>query len=163
MAWVLERSESEGSDRLVLLAIANHADARGGLAFPSVRQLALEARVDRATVYRSLARLTSPRCEGGLDELEVKSGGGRGHPNTYTLKGLQDATVKSRETVAERVAPCDETVASRHINGRTGATQNRPEPSLTIKPEKRSHSATQKTDEWNPSSALPIWPGHAQR
>lgn len=57
IAWVLENSEAEGYDRLVLLAIANHADARGMNAYPSIPLIAREARVHRSTVFRSLARL----------------------------------------------------------------------------------------------------------
>ncbi len=57
IAYVLEHSESRGLPRLVLLAIANHADAFGMNAYPSIGKIAQEARVHRATVYRSLAAL----------------------------------------------------------------------------------------------------------
>lgn len=126
MGWVLGHSQSEGSDRLVLLAIANHADADGGLAFPSVAMIGEEARVDRATVFRALARLEQ------LGELEIVRGRGRGMRNTYCLKRLQDATL-------DRVAPRNKRVASDAQKGRSSATQNRQEPSLTAA---GSHSAT---------------------
>jgi len=128
MGWVLQWSESEGSDRLVLLAIANHADATGALAYPSVVQIAEEARVDRATEFRALTRLE------GLGELEITRSRGRGQRNTYCLKRLRDATL-------DRVAPGDKKVASDAQKGRSGATHSRQEPSLTAM---GSHSATVK-------------------
>lgn len=112
MAWVLESSRSEGSDRLVLLAIANHADATGGLSWPSVELIGKEARVSRATVFRSLDSLRA------LGELEFVSGGGRGKTNRYQLvtwKRCQDETLST------------ETVSSTQLNGLTREIQNRPE------------------------------------
>jgi hypothetical protein len=123
VAWVLEHSEATLADRLVLIAIANHVHLAATHAWPGVDRIAAEARVDRATVYRSLSRLVA------LGELEVTRGGGRGNTNAYTLKGLQAATDKSRETVAdcdtETVAQRNKTVASTQKNGRSSATQNR--------------------------------------
>lgn len=55
--WVLHCSESEGSDRLVALALAEHARADGSRAYPSVPTLANEARVGESTVRAALARL----------------------------------------------------------------------------------------------------------
>lgn len=119
MAWVLEFSESVGTDRLVLLAIANHADIDAASAWPSVTRIAAEARVDRATVFRALRRLEE------LGELEVTRGGGRGVTNLYRIKRSQPATVSPPETVA----PCDglEAVNGRNssLNGRTGAENGR--------------------------------------
>lgn len=57
VAWVLEHSEATLADRLVLIAIANHADARGWNAFPSVRLIGTEARCGRSTVYRAIEAL----------------------------------------------------------------------------------------------------------
>ena len=123
MAWVLEHSEADGHDRLVLLAIANHANADGAAAWPSVTRIAAEARVDRATVYRALHRLVE------IGELEITPGGGRGVTNQYRLIQSPPATESESETVAagdKTVAPCDKTVAASTQNGRSSATQNRP-------------------------------------
>ena len=57
VAWVLEHSEATLADRLVLIAIANHADARGWNAYPSVRLIGAEARCGRSTVYRAIEAL----------------------------------------------------------------------------------------------------------
>lgn len=131
MGWVLSCSESEGSDRLVLMAIANHADADGDLAFPSIEQIAHEARVGRSTVFRALSALTA------IGELEVHHGRGRGVRNTYRLKTFHDGTLSS----AEKVPPRNKKVPPARQKGPNGDTQNRKEPSLTAK---GSHSATVK-------------------
>lgn len=85
MSWVFEHSRSTLADRLVLLAIADHANHDGLDAFPSVDTIARKARVSRATVQRSLARLVE------LKELEVEHGSGRGHMSRYRVltKGPQ--------------------------------------------------------------------------
>lgn len=88
IAYVLEHSEARGLARLVLLAIANHADALGMNAFPSVDQIAREARVHRATVFRSIAELERD------GELEVVRGRGAGHTSLYQI-------------TFKKVAPCD--------------------------------------------------------
>ena len=57
VAWVLEHSKATLANRLVLIAIANHADARGWNAYPSVRLIGDEARCGRTTVFRALEAL----------------------------------------------------------------------------------------------------------
>lgn len=87
VAWVLEYSEATLADRLVLIAIANHADARGWNAWPKVDQIALEARVDRRTVYRSIEALEA------LGELTVQRRPSRTSIYGITaMMGCQDAT-----------------------------------------------------------------------
>lgn len=101
LAWVLENSQSELADRLVLIAIANHADAHGRNAWPSADQIAKEARVHRATVFRALARL----CD--LGELEVDPGGqGPGATNAYQIVGLEGSQIATLKG-SQRVASCD--------------------------------------------------------
>ena len=124
IAWVLEESEATLADRLVLLAIANHADGRGWNAWPTVPQIAREARVDRATVFRALGDLEAS------GELCIERR--RGRSNMYgitammgsqiaTGRGSQDATGKGSQIATGGVANCDE-------RGR----RMRPEPSLTV-------------------------------
>lgn len=79
LAWVLEHSQASGNARLVLIAIANHADAHGRNAWPSVTQISREARVSRSTVFRSLTDLTK------LEELSIQSGSERGSSNFYEM------------------------------------------------------------------------------
>lgn len=137
MTWVFDHSDTTGSDRLVLLALANHADSLGRNAHPSIDLIAYEARVHRSTAARSLARLK----EMGAIELE-QAGGGRGRVSHYRVvmgepeKPSQDA-MDSETTVSERVA--DDAAIGRisSRNHRAGATQNRfnrPEPSPPTPP-----------------------------
>lgn len=122
MAWVFDHSESEGSDRLVLLAIANHCNAKEPAAWPSIATIAAEARVDRATVYRSLKRLVA------LGELNVVSGGNRGVTNLYTLPLVPVATRDSLP-VATRVAAGDGSRRNRATQNQKGTV----EPCDTVK------------------------------
>ena len=55
-SFVWERSESEGADRLVLLALADFADENGNC-FGSWGKLEQKTRLSRATVARCLRRL----------------------------------------------------------------------------------------------------------
>lgn len=87
VAWVLEHSQAKLADRLVLIAIANHADARGWNAWPSIEKIAEEAGVHEVTVWRSVKALED------LGELTTQRRPGR--PNRYgipALHPLQDAT-----------------------------------------------------------------------
>lgn len=128
VAWVLEHSQATLADRLVLIAIANHCDGRGWNAWPAVPRIALEARVDRATVYRSITALE----EAG--ELAVERKPGRS--NRYgigALMGSQDATGQAEvegSQIATGRGSQDATggVANDHKRGR----RMRPEPSLTV-------------------------------
>lgn len=74
MAWVLNHSDTTGTERLVLLGIANHADENGENAWPGVPTLARYAGVgERATRYalRSLEKaghiVTESRKGGRVD------------------------------------------------------------------------------------------------
>lgn len=80
VAWVLEHSEATLADRLVLIAIANHADARGWNAYPSVPLIAREARVDERTVYRALDALKAS------GEVTVQRR--PGHSSMYAIAAL---------------------------------------------------------------------------
>jgi hypothetical protein len=90
ICWVLEHSEAEGVSRLVLLAIANHASAVGTDSYPSIDQIAREARCSSRTVIRTLDTLVR------LGELGyVRNGAPFGgkitanrRPNLYWLPGM---------------------------------------------------------------------------
>lgn len=110
MAWVLAHSKAEASHRLVLLAIANHADAQGAVAWPKVDLLAAEAHVSRRTVFRALEALVA------LGELEILSGKGRGSVNVYRLRGCATDGTGGVPPVAQGCA--------------NGGTQNHKEPSV---------------------------------
>lgn len=84
VGWVFDFSESTLADRLVLLAIANHCDARGYNSYPSIDHIAGEARVARSTVYRSIDALEE------LGELVVCRRPGRS--NMYGIRALLEGS-----------------------------------------------------------------------
>jgi hypothetical protein len=84
LAIVLHHSQASGTDKIVLIGIANH-DGDGG-AWPAVSTLARYANVDVRTVQRSLQRL----IDLGEVSREVQGGGTRNmndysRPNRYEL------------------------------------------------------------------------------
>jgi hypothetical protein len=116
VAWVLEHSEAKLADRLVLIAIANHADARGWNAWPSIPLIAAEARVEERTVYRALTALET------LGELTVNRRPGR--PSIYgitALMGCQEVRGGGSHPVR----------GPRHLV-RPSPDEMSPEPSLTV-------------------------------
>lgn len=117
IAWVLENSEATLADRLVLLAIANHADGKGWNAYPAIPLIAREARVEERTVYRALEALEN------AGELTIKRRPGR--PSIYgitALMGCQDVRGEGWQDVR----------GGRHP-ARAWGDKLPPEPSLTVK------------------------------
>ena len=107
MAVVLHHSKSGGTDKLVLLGIANH-DGDGG-AWPSVATLARYANVEPRAVQAAIKRLVAR----GEVERERQAGGTRNMPD-YTRPNLYHVKV---------VCPpeCDRS-AQHRINYRVSST-----------------------------------------
>jgi hypothetical protein len=123
VAWVLEHSEATLADRLVLIAIANHADARGWNAYPAVPLIAREARVDRATVFRALEALET------LGELLIQRRPGRSSMYGITALGSQSTTGEgSQSTTGEGSQDATGGVANTQKRGRN----LQPKPSVTV-------------------------------
>lgn len=57
MVWVLDNSPTVGTERLVLLSLANHAHADGTHAFPTVSTVAREARCSKRSAQYALTAL----------------------------------------------------------------------------------------------------------
>lgn len=112
VAWVLDHSSSRGTDRLVLISYANHANKETGLAYPGQRQVAREAGLGVGTIAESLRRL----C--GLGELECVEPGGPRTSGLYRLTFMSgDRSV--RDLSAEFVAR-----AQRSDDERSGAERS---------------------------------------
>lgn len=79
MSWVIEHSPHGGSELLVLLMVANHADADGAGAYPSAARLAVKCRMSERQVVRILHRLKAAGA------IRVEDGTGRGHTNRLTV------------------------------------------------------------------------------
>jgi len=87
MSWVLDYSESELAARLVLLSIANHADAEGLNAYPGQVQIAKEAHVSVRTVRRVTDELVAMRELCVLIHQGVEGLGGR--TNYYVMSAFR--------------------------------------------------------------------------
>lgn len=78
LSYVLEFSEAEHSDRLVLIALANHANEEH-VAYPGVERIAREARLGDSTVRAALLRLWQ------AGEIELLDGLSRYKTRRYRL------------------------------------------------------------------------------
>lgn len=134
MSWVLDHSTATGSDRLVLLAIANHCDKQGRDAYPGLQLIADEARVSKRTAIRSIQNLEE------IGELHIERGGGAHNTNRYVIamgppdEGCQVVTVPDPALPTGTVTSATKNGDICDRKGDTGVTrtfQNRPEPSLT--------------------------------
>lgn len=83
VTWVLEQSLAELGARLVLLAIASHANREGRNAFPSLDTITQETLMSRREVIYCIQKLE----ESG--ELRVHRGIGRGNPSRYELPAVE--------------------------------------------------------------------------
>lgn len=145
--WVWARSESRNGARLVMLALADRADD-GGLAWPSVDDLAERTRLTPRAVRKCVAELVS------LGELEVENGGGRHRSNRYRIipkPGTIDRVTDGKPGTLDRVSS-SETLNSAHetlnfetetLNSATrNPVQSSPEPSVepSREPSRNHHS-----------------------
>jgi hypothetical protein len=137
IAVCLHHSRASGTDKLVLLGIANH-EGDGG-AWPSVSTLARYANCTERSVQRSIGNLVS------LGEVKVvaQAGGNEGtrpdrRPNLYRVMvrcpSSCDGTSRHKERGDVDVIPLRDGVTSTaergDIHGMNGVTPTSPEPSL---------------------------------
>src|SRR6266516_5579630 len=81
-------SESFGTERVVLLALAHHADP-DGYCWPGLERIASMARVGTRATQTALAKLIE------AEELGVLRGRGRGHASLYRVVLGQEISSKS--------------------------------------------------------------------
>lgn len=93
MSWVWEHSTAGGSERLVLLAIADNAADDGSNAWPSLHTLARKTLLDVRTVRRILRRLEA----GG--HLFIGVSAGPHGANRYTVRMHQRGPATSTGSV----------------------------------------------------------------
>lgn len=122
MSQVWER-DFPGDVKLVLLAMADHADDDGDNIFPSVARIAAKCNVSERTVQRHLAKLR----EQGVLEVQ-RPGSGRGNPTKYriNLKG-----VRLSPFFGERVTSAPEKGDTGDVKGDTALSPESSEPSST--------------------------------
>lgn len=173
ISWVWEHSEAGGTDRLVLLAIADAADDRGLNAWPSVATIASKCNVSSRTVQRAIYALEE------LGELRVvKQAGGHGamradrRPNRYELPKFHGVTERHPEpsdgvtSCQNGVTDCPDGVTPVTQRGDTGVTQPVLDPSLNQNTRERDGFAEfwkrypRRTDKGHARKA---WPKAIQR
>lgn len=132
MSWVLDFSDSRFSDRLVLLAIANHCDRYGREAWPMHSTLAAEARVSTREVIRAIQSLVA------MGELQVQKGKGKIGRNLYSLP-LMEGTSSQTELRDKLSLREDDQVTSMPLLSDKSVVpmcqitqRNKEEPSLTV-------------------------------
>lgn len=133
MTWVWENSKAGGTDRLVMLAIADAAHDNGGGAYPAIATLARKTLVDTRTVQRSIRRLIE------LGEVRIDEEGGGRRANVYRIvmkaEGRQNATPPEAEDEGD-VSPQEgpsatPALAERHPSPGQDATLTVLDPSYT--------------------------------
>ena len=95
--------------KLVLLAIARHADKRGSC-YPSAARLMAVTGLSKASVYRKISYLEKH----GFIRVRRRWGTGKNTSNLYNLLLSQSETKQSHcET---KVSPCEPLISQEHIN-----------------------------------------------
>lgn len=120
MAWVWDHSEAKGMARLVLLAIADHADDERWSAWPSVARIAAKVKISERTVQRYLRSLEA------LGEVTVAAK--QGGSNRYTIHPRQAVTPTGGHP--DNVTGGDKRPEQPLTNRPEGATPLSPESSL---------------------------------
>lgn len=133
MVWVLYNCERSGTDKVVMLGLANHADPEGENAWPSVARLARYANVSERAVQQSLARLLA---DGAL-LVERQKGGQHDTPadrrtNRYCIVGVKSTSPRALDGV-KPASPRGEAERG------DGVKPASPEPSLRTVPEPSEH------------------------
>lgn len=88
MTWVIDNSKQTGLGFVTLLMIANHANAEGRQAFPSMKTLARECRSSLRSVQRVILKLEKS------GELQVHRSGGR-ISHSYSLPLMPNVDTES--------------------------------------------------------------------
>jgi hypothetical protein len=78
MSWVWEHGPKSGTDRLVLLALADFCDD-AGTCFPSMRRIAQRACMTERGAQKALRRM----ADAGV--ISIETGGGRSQCNRYSI------------------------------------------------------------------------------
>jgi len=133
MTFVFDARGLTPPQRLVALALADHADHEGRNAYPAVNTLAAKTELHRRTVQRALADLVAS----GFLEI-VGLGGGRSLTNSYAFPGMavenpgdiqgitrQKQWQPDTPTSAKPGQPRQERVAESAVKGGTPDTQTK--------------------------------------
>jgi len=146
--WAFQQDVAVPSAKLVLLSLADHANATG-YCWPSIARIVQRTGLSRATVFRSIETLTGL----GL----VAQAYEQGKVNKYTLILPVSSCDQSHDDTSITVRPHpshDETPPVSQCDGTS--LMVRPEPSLTIK-EPSTKRARAISADWEPDQSLLAW------
>jgi hypothetical protein len=143
MVLVFSHSRAENTDRLVLLALANHAGGDGCDAYPSIGTIAREARCGESTVRAAIERL---KALGELTETGVSPLATRSFrltlPDSPAPPREAAKRAWQRDTPADPAPPQDlhprrictppQDLAAPPQDLRPGGAGSAPEPSITV-------------------------------
>jgi pyocin large subunit-like protein len=127
VGWVLEYSPAKKSSRLVLISLANHANADGRDAYPSIATIMRETLLPERTVQyalRALEEVGLIRARGRAPDERIPQ---NRRPVNYQIVGVQSAAPQSDQG-CEITRSGVRDYASR---GAVGGTQTVLEPSRT--------------------------------
>ena len=175
MSWVLDHSKSRLAARLVLLSIANHADAYGYNAWPFIPKIAREAHVSERQAQRAILELA------GMGELLVCLRGGPLKSNVYRVvmggDNLSPGVVTNQTVGGDKSDSGGDNLSPGVVTNQTvggdksdsAIRKNRPEPSKPITPptplkrggrftkRKRRNENRQEECTVHPESGLTEW------
>jgi hypothetical protein len=137
---VLERSKTKGAQRLILIAIAEHADSNG-IAWPSIETIARLANCSGRFVKETIKKLKS-------GELIIEKGGGRGRSNRYRIP-LETVNSGSPITESERVNSEAERVNSDAIKGEPQFTRTIKNHHRTTNKRSRAFQTSKQTSNYD--------------
>lgn len=140
LCWVIKRSKARLGDRLVLFAIANHADADGEQAWPSVQTLSQEALLSERQVQRALQSLEE------RGEIKVDRGAGPKGVHAFSIPGIRGDNLSGDNLSGRQIRPLGVTNPTtrgdisdkegRQI-GQESVSDLSPKPSLENRPKNR--------------------------
>ena len=96
MSWIWKNSPTSGSERLILLAIADSANDEG-VAWPSMETLAKKANLSRRYVIDILAKLEDEKHLA----IERRRDGPRNKSNIYTVLMVNKPSLPSEESITK--------------------------------------------------------------
>lgn len=151
MSFVLNQCRAKGTEKLVMIGIANHADNRGRNAWPSISTLAAYANVSERSVQLAIVKLVAAGellvqdQRGGDDETR-----GDRRPNRYVIVGMQpvdngaDGVKSASPRAGNGVKPVTPRGEAQRVHGVKPAS---PEPSL----EPSMNRPSSRTSQHNPT------------
>lgn len=119
MVWVLEHSQAEHAERLVMISLANHAGDEH-LAWPSVKTIGSESRLGERTVQVALRSLEQ------LGEIEAV---GRARRGTTIYRIIMDGPKRGAESAPPQNPHPAESAGEGVQNAAPGGAESAPEPS----------------------------------